>query len=199
MNVLVIPENFALDQYVLKPLVKAMMSAVGRPRAVVRVCQDPLLGSVDQALKWERIQEVLVRYRGMVDLFLLIVDRDGEPHRRGRIDTIESQAAEVLVASRRLLGENAWQEIEVWVLAGHDIPKDWAWADVRAHRDPKEAYFEPFAKLQGVSEQPYGGRESLARAAASRYERVRQLCPEDIGALEQRIRGFLDARRTTSG
>jgi hypothetical protein len=110
VNVLVIPENFALDQYVLKPLVKAMMDAVGRPRAVVRVCQDPLLGSVDQALKWERVQEVLSRYRGMVDLFLLIVDRDGEPHRRGRIDAIESQAAEVLVASRRLLGENAWSE-----------------------------------------------------------------------------------------
>ncbi|HEX8438163.1 hypothetical protein [Archangium sp.] len=195
MNVLVIPENFALDQYVLKPLVKAMMDTVGRPRAVVRVCQDPLLGSVDQALKWERIQEVLARYRGMVDLFLLIVDRDGEPHRRGRIDAIESQAAGVLVAPRRLLGENAWQEIEVWVLAGHELPKEWAWADIRAHRDPKEAYFEPFARLQGVSEQPYGGRESLARSAASRYERVRQLCPEDIGVLEQRIRAFLDTRR----
>ncbi|HYO56027.1 hypothetical protein [Archangium sp.] len=191
MNVLIIPEDFRKDQYVLKPLVEAMMAAAGRPRANVRVCQEPLMGDVNQALKWERIQQVLERYRGMVDLYLLLVDRDGEPHRRERIDKIEIKAAEVLPASRALFGENAWQEIEVWVLAGHDIPNEWAWAEVRAHPHPKEAYFEPFSRSSGLSNTLGGGRQSLARVAAARYERVRQLCPEDVGALEKRIRNYL--------
>lgn len=191
MNVLIIPEDFRKDQYVLKPLVQAMMAAVGKPRAKVRVCQEPLMGDVNQALKWERIQQVLDRYRNMVDLYLLLVDRDGDVHRRERIDKIEAKAAEVLTAPRLLVGENAWQEIEVWVLAGYDLPSDWAWTEVRSHPHPKEAYFEPFARMQKLSEGPDGGRGVLAEKAAARYERVRQLCPEDIGALERRIRGFI--------
>ena len=191
MKVLVIPEDFRKDQYVLKPLVEAMMAAVGKPRATVRVCQEPLMGDVNQALKWERIQQVLDRYRGMVDLYLLLVDRDGEPHRRERIDKLEAKAAETLPSSRLLLGENAWQEVEVWVLAGHELPSEWAWNEIRAHPHPKEHYFEPFSRLRGLTEAPEGGREVLAKAAAARYERVRQLCPEDVGALEHRIRDFI--------
>jgi hypothetical protein len=191
LNVLVIPEDFRKDQYVLKPLVEAMMAAAGKPRAKVIVCKEPLLGDVHQALKWERIQEILDRYRGMVDLYLVLVDRDGDPHRRGRIDKLEAKAAEVLPTSRLLLGENAWQEIEVWVLAGQDLPKGWAWSEVRAHPHPKETYFEPFSRLRGLSDAPEGGRQVLARTAASRFDRVRQLCPEDVEALEKRIRAFI--------
>jgi hypothetical protein len=149
------------------------------------------MGDVHQALKWERIQQVLDRYRGMVDLYLLLVDRDGEPHRRERIDKLEAKAAEALPPSRVLLGENAWQEVEVWVLAGHDLPSEWSWAELRAHPHPKENYFEPFSRLRGLAEAPEGGRQVLAKAAATRYERVRQLCPEDVGALEKRIRDFI--------
>jgi hypothetical protein len=191
LNVLIIPEDFRKDQYVLKPMVEALMAAAGKPRARVRVCQAPLMGDVHQALKWERIQEVLDRYRGMVDLYLLLVDRDGDPHRRERIDNIEAKAAEVLPPSRLLLGENAWQEVEVWVLAGHDLPSEWAWTEVRSHPHPKENYFEPFSRLRGLADAPEGGRRRLAQDAAARYDRVRQLCPEDVGALETRIRAFL--------
>jgi len=30
------------------------------------------------------------------------------------------------------LAENAWEEIETWVLAGLELPGKWRWADVRA-------------------------------------------------------------------
>lgn len=50
MNVLVIPEDFRKDQYMLKPIVEAMMKEVGQ-KAKVAVCQNPLLGGIDQALK----------------------------------------------------------------------------------------------------------------------------------------------------
>lgn len=41
MNVLVIPEDFRKDQYMLKPIIEAMLKAKGK-MVKVRVCQDPL-------------------------------------------------------------------------------------------------------------------------------------------------------------
>jgi dihydrodipicolinate synthetase family protein len=92
------------------------------------------------------------------------------------------------------LGENTWQEIEVWVLAGHDMPSDWVWRVIRAEVNPKEAYFEPFATQQGVHQSPGGGRKTLAQQAARRYHRIRQLCPEDVAALEARIRDWIERK-----
>lgn len=146
MNVLVIPEDFRKDQYMLKPIIAAMMKELGKPNAKVRVCQDPLLGGVSEALKWERIEEIINRYKGMVSLFLLCVDRDGREGRKGVLENIEQQAANILTPGRLLLGENAWQEIEVWVLAGHNLPADWNWQDIRSEVNPKEIYFLPFAR-----------------------------------------------------
>ena len=126
MRILVIPEDFRNDQHILKPIIKAMMSAVGKPRAKVQVCQEPLLGGVGEALKWERIQEILLFYSGMIDLYLLIIDRDGKAGRRQRLNELEGLAANLLPTNRGFLAENAWQEVEVWVLAGHKLPKEWS-------------------------------------------------------------------------
>jgi hypothetical protein len=180
LNVLVIPEDFRKDQYILKPIVQAMLKACGRPRANIRVCQDPVLGGIVPALRWELISEILDRYRGMVDLFLLCVDRDGVSTRRRRLDELEMQAANALPAERSLLAENAWQELEVWTLAGHDLPEDWSWRDVRNEVHPKERYFEPFARSRGVIDEPGQGRRVLSLEAAHRYARIRKLCPEDV-------------------
>jgi predicted ATPase len=46
---------------------------------------------VREALKWPRIQEILDRYRGMVDCFLLIVDRDGLAGRKKSLAAIERE------------------------------------------------------------------------------------------------------------
>lgn len=190
MNVLVIPEDFRKDQYVLKPIVAAMLGSIG-VNARVEVCQDPLLGGVTEALKWERIEDIIEQYSWKVQLFLLCVDRDSDPHRRSALDSLERKAAQILPASTRLLAENAWQEIEVWVLAGHNLPAEWKWVAIRAERDAKEIYYLPFARSRGMMDTPGEGRRKLAEEAARRYSRVRQLCPEDIGALEERIRAQL--------
>ena len=42
-----------------------------------------------------------------------------------------------------------------------------------------------------VLDTPGEGRRRLAKEAAQRYSRMRQLCPEDVGALEERIRAQL--------
>lgn len=194
LNVLVILEDFRKDQYVLKPIIEKMVEVIGhRPR--VRVCQDPLLGGVGEALKWDRIVEIIDRYRGMTRVFLLLGDRDGETVRRAKLDTIERRAATELSGTNRVfLGEGAWQEIEVWVLAGlKDLPKDWVWTEVRAERNPKERYFLPYTERRGLSDAVYEGRDTLSREAATNYARIRQLCPEDVGRLEERLRAALGA------
>ena len=138
---------------------------------------------------------IRARYDWKVDLFLLCVDRDGNANRRQVLDSIERKADEVLAGrGKRLIAENAWQEIEVWVLAGHDLPRDWTWTKVRAEPHPKELYFEPFARSRGLQDEPGGGRKTLAIEAARRYDRIRQLCPEDIGRIEDTYRQSLFMR-----
>lgn len=191
MRVLVIPEDVKNDQYILKPIVEAMLQAVGKPHARVTVCQNPRLRGISQALKWDYISEIVEQYKGMYQLLLLCVDRDGEPDRRQSLDRLEEQASTVLHGGRLLLAEHAWQEIEVWLLAGHDLPAEWTWQAIRAERDAKERYYLPFAMQRDVWQRPAQGRKTLAAEAARRYERIRQRCPEDIAHLEQRIRVWI--------
>jgi hypothetical protein len=189
VNVLVIPEDFRKDQFVLQPLVQAMFKEIGKPHAKVRICMDPNLGGVDQALTWDRIEEILDRYRGFVNVFLLLVDRDGVPERRAALDRLEQRAATFLAAHGHLLGENAWQEIEVWALAGQpNLP--WAWQDIRDEPNSKERYFRLYASGRGLLDEPGEGRRTLGREAAQNYRRVRALCKEDVEALELRLRAL---------
>ena len=190
LNVLVIPEDFRKDQYVLAPLVSKMFAEIGKPQARVRVCTDPLLGGVAEALDWGRIRDIIEMYP-MVNLFLLIVDRDGKPGRRQSLTRIEGLANEGLAAGRALFGENAWQEIEVWALAGQDLPQGWKWKAVQAEVDPKEKYFEPFARRRNLLDEPGEGRTTLGREAAQNYQRVRDRCQRDIQHLESRLKEWL--------
>ena len=183
MNVLVIPEDFRMDQYILKPLFKRLFADMGRGRVQVRVCQSPLLGGVDEALKPERIQEVVEQCDGMTDVFILCVDRDGNADRRTRLDQIEG----TFNCDRTFVAENAWEEIETWVLAGLTLPRDWSWVDVRAEIHVKERFFEPLAVQRGVTDGPGGGRKVLGEEAARRIPAIRRKCREDFDALAQRL------------
>jgi len=188
MKILVIPEDFRKDQYMLKPIIEKMLKSLGKSQAKIIVCKDPVLRGVSQALNFEKIEEIITRYYGM-DMFLLCVDRDGQATRRAKLDNIEEKASELLSETKFFFAENAWQEIEVWVLAGHSLPSEWNWQEIRQEPNPKEIYFEPFAKQQNVSTGLAGGRKKLAESAD--YKRIRQLCPEDIQNLEQRIKCIL--------
>ncbi len=191
MNVLVIPEDYPRDELMLVPIVKAMLKHLGKPKAKVAICRKPRLQGIGEALKWERLAEIIDQ-NGMVDLFLLCVDRDGIEARKAKLEQIERNAADVLENKRLFLAENAWQEIEVWVLAGHDLPKTWNWQTIRAEIHPKEQYFEPFANQRGLANSPGQGRKLLAEEAAQRYSRIRSLCCEDIVDLEDRIHAWFD-------
>ena len=183
MNVLIIPEDFRHDQYILKPLFSRLFRSIGKPRARVDVCRDPLLGGVREALKPERIAEVVKKHRGMTDIFILCIDRDGYANRRQSLDGLEAGFDNV----QTFLAENAWEELETWVLAGLDLPQDWNWQDVRAEVRVKETYFEPLVAMRNLSDAPGGGRKPLGVEASRRIGTIRQKCPEDFDTLVRRL------------
>ena len=189
MNVLIIPEDFRKDQYILKPLFSRLFQAIGRRRARVEICREPLLGGVTEALKSERIAEVISKHDGMTDIFILCVDRDSNTSRRQRLDSLEAEFG----AARTFFAENAWEEIETWVLAGLVLPPDWPWAEVRAEVSVKERYFEPLAAQRGLAGTLGGGRKLLGEEAARNIPAIRRKCPEDFDSLAQRLETFINA------
>lgn len=187
LNVLIVAEDYRKDQYILKPIVTSMLEHVGKPRANVRVCRDPLIGGVEDALDRKTIEDVILT-NPQYDLFLLLVDRDAEPHRDERLATAEANAADVTRQQQVVLADQAHQEVEVWLLAGqNDLPNEWDWANVRAERQAKERYYDPYVAQRTLTNSPGGGRKPLGQTAGTNYvSRVRQLCDE-VQALEDRV------------
>ena len=183
MRVLIIPEDDRKDQYILNPIFSQLLRSLGKPRTRIRVCQDPRLGGIVEAMKLDRISEIVERYKGMMDIFILCVDRDGEEGRRQRLDQMEAEFGDVRV----FLAENAWEELETWILAGLDLSTNWNWRTVRAEVQVKETYFEPLVAQRGLSDAPGGGREPLAEEASRRIGAIRQKCPEDFDNLAHRL------------
>lgn len=186
MKILILPEDFRQDQFLLKPLFASLFQKrLGFSRARVRVCQDPKLGGVGEALKTKRIQEIVDRYKSMVDIFILCIDRDGIVSRRQALDDMERnvQASDI----SWFFAEAAWEEIETWVLAGLDLPPEWRWRDIRDELQVKEKYFDPLVERRGLKMSPGRGRKPLGSEAARRIDRILQRCPEDLGALAVRL------------
>jgi hypothetical protein len=154
----------------------------------VVVCNPPLLRGVTEALKSERIREIIDLYP-MVDLFVLCVDRDGIIGRRDRLQQLEEEFA----AQASFFGSFAWEELETWTLAGLALPAEWNWATIRGDVSVKENWFEPLAIRLGVIDGPGGGRKQLGEQAARNVDVIRRKCPEDFGHLAVRIKALLDA------
>ena len=183
MNVLIIPEDFRKDHYILKPLFSRLFRSIGKPRARVRVCLDPLLGGSGEALKSERMTEVVKKHNGMTDIFILVIDRDSDPNRHQSLNRLEAKFGN----ERSFLAENAWEELETWVLAGLDLPGDWSWSEVRAEIHVKEQYFDRLVVERGLSDAPGGGRKLLGEEASRRIDAIRQKCREDFDVLAKRL------------
>ena len=189
MNIVVIPEDFRKDQYILKPLFTKLLQSIGVSVADVWICQDPLIGGIGEALKSERLTQIVERRRGWADIFILCVDRDGVAGRRQRLDQIETEFQGRCI----FVAENAWEEIETWVLAGLTLPREWRWADVRAEVDVKERYFEPLAAQRNLTQTIGGGRKILGEESSRNIRDIRRKCPEDFDALARRLETAVQA------
>lgn len=186
-NVLVIPEDFTKDEHILKPLVERILKECGR-KATVEVCRDPNFQGVHAALKLDSLRREVIPLYPMVHLFVLIVDRDGRPGRKQQTDEIETTlSAELKPKAKRFLAEVAWQEAEVFILAGLTLPPDWKWADIRADADVKDTFFKQLVALRSTSKYPHEGRKKLMAESISNWQRIKSRCPEDVGALITRV------------
>ena len=128
MNVLIIPEDFPLRSALCfqTPVLTAPSNPLVGGVYISTFAAIPLLGGVSEALKSERIGEIVRKHGGMTDIFILCIDRDGDTNRRQSLNRLESRSS---ATDRPFLAENAWEELETWVLDGVRLPGRWRWAN----------------------------------------------------------------------
>lgn len=186
MRTLVIPENPTLDQYVLKPVVERIFADLER-KCRVDVLKDPYISGVSQALSAETIGEVLARYP-MIDLFLLVVDRDCEESREN--GAVAARVAQAAALGKSLVGCLAIEEVETWALALFRDEVGGRWQQIRAECHPKEAYFEPLVKHQGWETMLGRGRVEAMKKLPGNWKALKQRCLE-IQELQDAIESWL--------
>jgi hypothetical protein len=182
VKVMVIPEDPTRDQYILKPVVERMFLDLGR-NARVQVLSNPRIRGVAQALDAATVARVVAMYPTM-DLFCVMVDRDGEPARSIEAGMREAEHPD------RLMVCLAVEEVEVWMLAMHHDRLVAPWQDIRSERDPKERFAEPFLAAHAPKQSLGGGRVWAMRDLGSKWRGVLTVCPE-LEELKQRLGAWL--------
>ena len=195
LNVLVIPEDFTKDEHILGPLITRLFADLGKPNANVRVCRNPNFQGVAGALSLERLRnEVVARYP-MVQVFILLIDRDGLTERDNKARfTADTLDGEISADGRKFLAETARQEVEVFILAGHELPAGWSWRTIREDADVKRTYFRQLVAEKGTANQPHEGRKKLMAEAIGNWQRIKSRCSEDVGHLAEQLGPFLSER-----
>jgi hypothetical protein len=183
VKVMVIPEDPTLDQYILKPVIERLFLDLGR-KARVQVLSNPRIRGVAQALDAAIVARIVAMYP-MIDLFCVMVDRDGEAERR----PLEARMREQEHPDR-LMVCLAVEEVEVWMLALHRERLDAPWQDVRSERDPKERFAARFLATHAPRLSPGHGRVWAMSDLGSKWRGVLTLCPE-LEDLKQRLGAWL--------
>ncbi len=186
MKVLIIPEDQTHDQFIVRPVVEAIVEDLGL-RASVQVLPEPRLRGSGQALDEELVRSI-VRANPMVDLFVLAVDRDCD--REGNDGRAAQRASE---HPGKLLACVARQEVEVWMLALHRDRLGVGFTDVRAECDPKERFAEQLLDDLGNRDGPGAGRKAAMRQLAGNLRGLLAVCDE-LARLREDIEAWASAR-----
>ncbi|WP_134196228.1 hypothetical protein [Curtobacterium sp. PhB25] len=187
-KVAVVCEDHTLDQYVVVPIIRAVLSAAGKPQAVVRVVTSPQLRGISNVET--EFEAIATRYSAINDMVIFALDRDALDGQGGRGDRAASFSAKVASLEPAIRSKVevvlAVEETEVWALWGvrSDI-KD-SWAVVRGERDSKERYFDPFV-TRGDMRQPGQGRTRLVSMSIDQgWSSLSTGCPE-LADLKTRV------------
>lgn len=179
MKILVIPEDPVRDQYILKPLTERLFADLGKSSPHVEILTSPRLRGVAQALDGAVLADVVVTYP-MIDLFLVLVDRDGARERSALARAREEQHP------GRLFVCLAVEEIEVWMLAIYPSRFP-SWSEVRGERNLKERFAAPFLRQLTVEKRGRSdGRLLAMRELGSQWKGVLERCPE-LKELRERL------------
>lgn len=182
----IIPEDPTNNGYILKPLIKHVLAACGRPNARVEVVTNPRTSGYEHAKALIK-SEFCARY-SFADVILFLADADGK-NRSREFTTLEDEARE---QGAKLVCCAAAQEVETWLLAGHTDKLSISWLQVRADVSVKENVFEPFMRVYGDARKPGGGRADLMSTTLQNYGALKTRCPE-IAQLEERLRAITSA------
>ncbi len=188
MKVLIIPEDPANDQYILKPVVEKIFAELSRI-ARIEVLYDPWLRGASQALSQQVVEEI-VTDNPMVNLFLLIVDRDCDREKNST-----KAAARELEHQDRLIACLPREELEVWMLALYRSGFK-NWADIQAECDPKERFAWPFLEKMGWDEELGGGYKRAMDPLSKEWKGLLAVCPE-LKELRDRIAGWLSTGKSS--
>jgi hypothetical protein len=177
-------EDHTLDQYVAKPILKALLSHLGKPNADVRMVTNPRIGGISQ-LK-SNVCNILELYGAISALVIFIVDGDcaaGRSHSfRQLASTCEHGDKAIVVVAR--------EEVEVWALWGSRPKLGAPWADVLAECHPKERFYESLV-TSADRKMPGRGRQRLvALSLEPGWVSLRSGCSE-LNELEDAVRAKL--------
>jgi hypothetical protein len=187
VKVLLIPEDQTLDQYILKPVMEALFAELRVP-ARISVLPEPRLRGSSQALDPKVIREI-VQDNPMVDLFILIIDRDCDRERaEAKAEAIRKEH------EARLLTCLARQEVEVWMLALHSASLDTSLETIREHCDPKERWAMPLLDRLGTHG-PGGGRKKAMRKLQGSWRSLRDRRGE-LKELETQVSTWQQGRKS---
>lgn len=141
-KVAVLAEDHTYDQYIVKPVVQALLAHLGKPNAQVFMITTPRIQGHSQMK--QRACEILSRWSPIVDVLLLAIDldcQDGLGGRSNRRVSFLDVLANCPVGSDKGVVVLAVNEIEVWALWGCRGELADSWEAIRAHCNPKEVYF----------------------------------------------------------
>jgi hypothetical protein len=186
MKVLVIPENPTLDQYILKPIVTRIFRELNLSPKIF-ILQDPHLNGVSEALD-PKIIGTILQIHPMIDLFLLIVDRDCDETRE--LGPLSGRVQQARQMGKEMIGCLAIEELETWALALHRDELDVGWSEIRPECHPKEVFFEPLVKAKGWSESLGRGRVTAMKDLAGNWKSLKSVCQE-IQQLQDEIAHWL--------
>ena len=181
-KVLVIPEDPTHNGYILKPLVKRILSDVGKPNAKVTVLTNPRLRGYDQAVKAIR-DGTLNRYK-FFNLWLFIPDAD-----RALPNAVERLEHDLEKKSIPLICCPAQPEVEIYTCVHFRKDIAVSWEGLRKAESMKENYFEPLLKKYGDPRRAGGGRDLMINKSLSNLQLLYQLCPE-LEDLKKRIQKY---------
>lgn len=179
-QVLVIPEDATNDQYLLRPLVKKLLNALGKPQAKVVLLTNPRAQGyahikTQLPLIWQRYQHF--------DLLLFLPDRDCRAGGPAEAQALEAKAH--ATGLRQFWVCAAEEEVEVWLLAGHVKKLPQPWSTIRADCDVKERFCVPFLARYG-DQSAGGGRERLMEETVQNWDGLLERCPE-LKTLQTRL------------
>jgi hypothetical protein len=191
IKIAVVCEDHTHDQYVAKPVIEKLMAHLDKPRANVFVVNDPRLTGYSTVKSKACL--ILQRYGGIVDLVIFAVDSDGHDGQEGRPSrkkSLEDLVSECPDYSEKALIVSAVQEMEVWALWGSRSELGDRWQDVRAERDPKEAYLHVLQTDADLKSPGEGRARLTARSLQVGWRSLIQGCPE-LGQLTDEVRAKL--------